>query len=48
MKQILIIDDDASVRDILTEIVSSYGFEPHTVDSAKEAVSLLSRSKMDV
>ena len=48
MKHILIIDDDASVRDVLREIVSSFGYEPHPVNSAKEAVSMLSRRKIDL
>ena len=48
MKQILIIDDDGSVRDVLREIVSTFGYAPHPVDSAKEAVSMLTKGRIDL
>ena len=48
MKHILIIDDDPSVRDVLREIVSTFGYEPHPVDSAKEAVTTLTKGKVDL
>lgn len=48
MKHILIIDDDAAVRDVLVEIVSTFGYQPHPVDSAKEAVSTLTKGKVDL
>ncbi len=48
MKHILIIDDDPTVRDVLQEIVSSFGYEPHPVDSAKETVSMLTKRRIDL
>ena len=48
MKHILIIDDDPSVRDVLAEIVATFGYEAHQVDSAKDAVSTLSTRKIDL
>ena len=48
MKHIMIIDDDAAIRDVLREIVSTFGYEPHPVDSAKEAVSMLTRGRIDL
>ena len=48
MKHILIVDDDAAVRDVLTEIVSTFGYTPHPADSAKEAVATLMKGKIDL
>ena len=48
MKHILIIDDDSAVRDVLREIVATFGYEAHEVDSAKDAVSMLSTRKIDL
>jgi len=48
MKHILIIDDDPAVRDVLNEIVATFGYDPHPVDSAKEAVSRLTKGRIDL
>ena len=48
MKHILIIDDDSAVRDVLREIVATFGYAAHEVDSAKDAVSMLSTRKIDL
>ncbi|HAA75181.1 TPA: hypothetical protein DCE37_08690 [Candidatus Latescibacteria bacterium] len=48
MKRILIIGDDPSVLDVLQEILSTFGYSAHTVDSAKEAVSALSTERVDL
>lgn len=48
MKHILIIDDDAAVREVLQEIVGTFGYKPHPVDSAKDAVSMLAKQRIDL
>jgi CheY-like chemotaxis protein len=48
MKHIMIIDDDPAVRDVLREIVSTFGYTPHPVDSAKDAVAMLTKGRIDL
>ena len=48
MKQILIVDDDPSVQDVLSEIVSTYGLGALVAVSAKEAIATLASQKVDV
>ena len=43
MKRILIVDDDPSVRDVLGEIVTTFGYEALMAESAKEAVATLTK-----
>ncbi len=43
MKRILIVDDDPSVRDVLGEIVTTYGYEALASESAKDAVATLAK-----
>ena len=43
MKRILIVDDDPSVRDVLGEIVTTYGYEALASGSAKGAVATLAK-----
>ena len=47
MKRILIVDDDSSIRDVLSEIVTTYGYEAFLAQSAKEAVSTLTKGRID-
>ncbi len=48
MRQILIVDDDLAVREVLKEIVTTYGFNALLALSAKEAASTLASQKVDV
>ncbi len=48
MPHILIVDDDQSIRQLLSEIVSIYGYRATAVESAKEAISLMTKQKMDL
>ena len=48
MPHILIVDDDQSIRQLLSEIVSVYGYQATVAESAKEAISLMAKQKMDL
>jgi len=48
MPRILIVDDDASVRDILRQIVTLYGYQAVLAESAKDAVGILTRQAIDL
>ena len=43
MKRILIVDDDPTVRDVLGEIVTTFGYEAFMSESAKDAVAVLTK-----
>ena len=43
MPRVLIVDDDQSIRQVLHEIVTVYGYECETAQSAKEAISMLTQ-----
>ena len=48
MKYNLIVDDNLSVREVLKEIVTTYGFSALLAISAKEAASTLASQRVDV
>ena len=48
MQRVLIVDDDLSVRETLEEIVTLYGYEAVTAESAKEALGILPRKRIDL
>jgi putative nucleotidyltransferase with HDIG domain len=45
---VLVVDDDPSMRDILTTRVASFGYDVRTAASAEEALETLSRSPADI
>ena len=47
MAVILIVDDDAALRDTLREALADLGHEPHLADSGTAALALLSRTQVD-
>jgi two-component system NtrC family response regulator len=47
MAVILIVDDDAALRDTLREALVDLGHEPHLADSGAAALALLSRTQVD-
>ncbi|MFH1217320.1 MAG: sigma-54 dependent transcriptional regulator [Pseudomonadota bacterium] len=47
-KKVLIVDDEASIRESLSGILSDEGFEPLSVDSAEKVFSLLGTEKIDL
>ena len=47
-KRILIIDDEASIRESLAGILSDEGFEPHYAESAEQGLSTLESAKFDL
>lgn len=48
MPRILIVDDEYEIRGVLKEIVTVYGYEAVTADSAKEALGILPKQKIDL
>ncbi len=48
MPLVLIVDDDFAIRDVLREIVTLYGYKATTADSAKEAMTILTKEKIDL
>ena len=48
MPRILIVDDELSIRQVLQEIVTVYGYEAETAQSAKEALGILPKKKIDL
>ena len=42
-KSVLIVDDDADVRALLTEILSAHGYEVHAARDGRHALQLLAR-----
>lgn len=48
MPRILIVDDELSIRQVLEEIVTVYGYEAETAQSAKEALGILPNKKIDL
>ncbi len=48
MKRILIVDDEPAVVELLEEIIDTYGLTPLTASSAREAVSLLTKERVDM
>lgn len=48
MTNVLIVDDDPSVADVLSEIVTTYGYQATLAASAKEAASLLAKGGIDL
>ena len=48
MKRILIVDDDPTIRDVLGEIVTTFGYEALISESAKEAVATLVKGGVDL
>ena len=47
MTLILVVDDDAAVSQVLSEIVTTYGYEVLVAGSAKEAASLVASKPVD-
>ena len=41
-RKILIVEDDADIREVLTEAFSYHGYEPITANDAEEALKLVS------
>lgn len=48
MPRVLIVDDELSIRQVLKEIVTVYGYEAETAQSAKEALGILPNKKIDL
>jgi CheY-like chemotaxis protein len=48
MTNILIVDDDPSIADVLSEIVETYGYQSIRAASAKEAASALAKGGIDL
>ncbi|MBT4140000.1 MAG: response regulator [Candidatus Latescibacteria bacterium] len=48
MPCVLIVDDELSIRQVLQEIVTVYGYEAQTAQSAKEALGILPKKKIDL
>ena len=48
MPRILIVDDDMSIRQVLKEIVTVYGYTALMSDSARDAISMLAKEKVDL
>ncbi len=48
MPRVLIVDDELSIRELLKEIVTVYGYEAVTALSAKEALGILPKMKIDL
>ncbi|MDP6039029.1 MAG: response regulator [Candidatus Latescibacteria bacterium] len=48
MPRVLIVDDDPSIRQVLHEIVTIYGYDCETAESAKEGISLLAQKRIDL
>jgi DNA-binding NtrC family response regulator len=48
MPRVLIVDDELSIRQVLEEIVTVYGYEAETAMSAKEALGILPKIKIDL
>jgi CheY-like chemotaxis protein len=46
--RILVVDDEAVVRDLTVEILRRSGHEPHGVESARLALDLLARDSFDL
>ena len=38
---ILIVDDDADIREALTDVLADYGYQPHAVANGREALDAL-------
>jgi len=47
-EQILIVDDDAAIRDSMLEFIKRSGYNAQTVSSAEEAIELLKSSSVDL
>ena len=48
MQKILIVDDDPNIRQVLTEIITVYGYQAISAESAKEAIALLAKEKINL
>ena len=46
--QILIVDDDLSIRDTMYDFIKISGYEPMVAASAEEALALLANTSVDV
>jgi diguanylate cyclase (GGDEF)-like protein len=47
-EQILIVDDDAAIRDSMLEFIKRSGYNAQTVSSAEEAIELLKSTRVDL
>lgn len=47
-EQILIVDDDAAIRDSMLEFIQRSGYDAQTVSSAEEAIELLKSTRVDL
>ena len=47
-EDILIVDDDAAIRDSMLEFITRSGYNAQTVSSAEEAIELLKSTRMDL
>ncbi len=48
MPLIMIVDDDSAVRQVLHEIVTVYGYQAIQAESATEAITQLTKEKVDL
>jgi two-component system response regulator AtoC len=46
--EVLVVDDEAYVRDSLSEVLQAEGMRPHAVDGARAAIEFLARKRVDV
>jgi len=46
--EVLVVDDEAYVRDSLTELLQTEGMRPHAADGARAAIEFLARKRVDV
>lgn len=47
-KRVLIVDDDAKLRELLTKYLTGFGFRPRAVASPKEGVAAAQRGEADI
>ena len=45
VKTVLVVDDDASILGVVSEVLADDGYEPSTASSAKEAIELLKKNQ---
>ena len=48
MPHVLIVDDEPAIRQVLNEIVTIYGYQATMAESAKDAISVMAKQKVDL
>lgn len=47
-RKVLVVDDEASIRDVLSQMFNKAGYEVHTAESAEKAMEILKRESIMV